>query len=153
MITIFDLDGTLALTEHRQHFLKETPKNWKAFNEACVDDKPNWPVINLFQGFQYTDIVYILSGRTNDVVGQTIMWLDNYGISVTRKILKMRKPCDYRDDRIVKREMFDKIIEEQSLVYSVNLANDIIVFDDRQKVVDMWRKMGLTCCQVAPGDF
>jgi hypothetical protein len=25
--------------------------------------------------------------------------------------------------------------------------------DDRQKVVDMWRAEGLTCFQVAPGDF
>ena len=29
----------------------------------------------------------------------------------------------------------------------------VAVFDDRQKVVDMWRKNGLTCMQVAPGDF
>lgn len=27
------------------------------------------------------------------------------------------------------------------------------VFDDRQQVVDMWREIGLTCCQVAPGNF
>ena len=27
------------------------------------------------------------------------------------------------------------------------------VFDDRQQVVDMWRQNGLTCFQVADGDF
>ena len=27
------------------------------------------------------------------------------------------------------------------------------VFDDRQQVVDMWRSNGLTCFQVADGDF
>jgi hypothetical protein len=27
------------------------------------------------------------------------------------------------------------------------------VFDDRQKVVDMWRSHGITCFQVAPGKF
>ena len=32
--------------------------------------------------------------------------------------------------------------------------NDIfMVVDDRQKVVDMWRDLGLTVFQVAPGDF
>ena len=32
--------------------------------------------------------------------------------------------------------------------------NDIFaVFDDRQQVVDMWRANGLTCFQVAEGDF
>ena len=28
-----------------------------------------------------------------------------------------------------------------------------LVVDDRQKVVNMWRDLGLTCVQVAPGDF
>ena len=27
------------------------------------------------------------------------------------------------------------------------------VFDDRNQVVDMWRSNGLTCFQVAKGDF
>ena len=31
--------------------------------------------------------------------------------------------------------------------------NIVCVFDDRNKVVDMWRKNDLTCMQVAPGDF
>ena len=29
----------------------------------------------------------------------------------------------------------------------------VCIFDDRSKVVDMWRDNGLTCMQVAPGDF
>jgi len=29
----------------------------------------------------------------------------------------------------------------------------LCVFDDRQKVVDMWRKNGITCFQVNYGDF
>ena len=32
--------------------------------------------------------------------------------------------------------------------------NDVFaVFDDRIQVVDMWRQNGLTCFQVADGDF
>jgi len=27
------------------------------------------------------------------------------------------------------------------------------VFDDRTKVVNMWRDLGLTCFRAAPGDF
>ena len=35
-----------------------------------------------------------------------------------------------------------------------NHVDDIVcVFDDRQKVVDMWRELGLTCMQVDKGDF
>lgn len=29
----------------------------------------------------------------------------------------------------------------------------VAVFDDRARVVRMWRKAGITCFQVAPGDF
>ena len=29
----------------------------------------------------------------------------------------------------------------------------LVVFEDRASVVKMWRKLGLTCFQVAPGDF
>ena len=29
----------------------------------------------------------------------------------------------------------------------------LCVFDDRTKVVNMWRENGLSCFQVAPGDF
>ncbi|WGN90708.1 PseT-like polynucleotide kinase phosphatase [Burkholderia phage vB_BglM_WTB] len=35
----------------------------------------------------------------------------------------------------------------------VDRARLIAVFDDRQKVVDMWRSEGVPCFQVAPGDF
>jgi hypothetical protein len=32
-------------------------------------------------------------------------------------------------------------------------TNILCVFDDRDKVVEMWRDNDLTCMQVAPGDF
>ena len=43
---IFDLDGTLALIDHRRHFLDDQadPKRWQKFFAACVDDQPNEPV-------------------------------------------------------------------------------------------------------------
>ena len=39
--------------------------------------------------------------------------------------------------------------------FADNVGKDNIlgVFDDRNKVVDMWRKNGLTCFQVADGNF
>ena len=44
--------------------------------------------------------------------------------------------------------MLDKLIKTEM----VNEDN-LIIFDDRQSVVDMWRARGLTCFQVAKGDF
>ena len=51
----------------------------------------------------------------------------------------------YTPDEVLKKRMLDKHIADK---------NDVLcVYDDRQKVVDMWRNEGLLCCQVAPGDF
>ena len=159
MIAIFDLEGTLALTEHRQHFLEEKPKNWKAFHEACVDDLPNIPLIRLFNLYQINyRQTWIFTGRSETVYDETLNWLETNHIAAIGRI-KMRKTNDPRDDTVVKREMLDELLEHTSYYSHLRQAKQrqidtgIIIFDDRQKVVDMWREMGLTCCQVAPGNF
>ena len=57
----------------------------------------------------------------------------------------MREEGDYRSDDIIKKEIYDEMI----LPY----YNVIAVFDDRSKVVEMTRKLGLHTFQVADGDF
>jgi hypothetical protein len=57
----------------------------------------------------------------------------------------MRKYGDYRKDYVVKREIYEQLIAPD---YDI-----LCVLDDRNSVVDMWREIGLTCLQVAPGDF
>jgi hypothetical protein len=59
--------------------------------------------------------------------------------------LRMRPVGDYRDDAVLKEQWLNE-------ARVLGKAPDI-VFDDRQRVVDMWRRNGITCCQVAPGDF
>jgi hypothetical protein len=57
----------------------------------------------------------------------------------------MRKEKDNRPDEVVKEELYHNQI---SPFYKVEA-----VFDDRNKVVAMWRRLGLTVFQVADGDF
>jgi hypothetical protein len=57
----------------------------------------------------------------------------------------MRKTGDHRPDYIVKNEIFDQRIRDN--------FNVLGAFDDRDQVVDMYRKMGITVFQVAPGNF
>ena len=64
--------------------------------------------------------------------------------TVFRSIL-MRKQGDFRPDEEVKLEIYYNEIEPR--------YNVIAVFDDRDKVVKMWRENGLMCCQVYYGDF
>ena len=42
---------------------------------------------------------------------------------------------------------------KQLVLDDIGVDNVAMVFDDRQQVVDMWRKNGLTTIQVADGDF
>ena len=57
----------------------------------------------------------------------------------------MRKKGDYRHDEIIKEEIYHTDIEPN--------YNVIAVFDDRNRVCDMWRNLGLLCNQVYYGDF
>lgn len=57
----------------------------------------------------------------------------------------MREDGDMTKDSTVKKNIYQNNI---SIRYSVEL-----VLDDRQQVVNMWRDIGLTCYQVAFGDF
>jgi hypothetical protein len=56
----------------------------------------------------------------------------------------MRKDGDFRADNVVKQEILDAHIDKDRVLF---------VLDDRQQVVDMWRRNGLTCFQVAEGNF
>lgn len=58
----------------------------------------------------------------------------------------MRKAGDYRDDVVVKSEWLSQIEPPE---YKRLTA----VFDDRARVVQMWRDAGVPCFQVAAGEF
>ena len=42
---------------------------------------------------------------------------------------------------------------KQMWLDNIGKDNVAMVFDDRNQVVDMWRQNGLTCFQVADGNF
>lgn len=141
---IFDLDGTLALIEHRLPHIQKSPKDWRSFFAACVDDAPNRPVIQTLQALHQGSDIWVWSGRSNEVETQTRDWL--YKNIFRHYELKMRTAGDHRDDAVVKREWAEAMPVE-------DWARLVATFDDRDRVVAMWRSMGKTCYQVAPGNF
>lgn len=156
---IFDLDGTLSLPDHRRHLVEkpavvprgeEFKPQWDAFYKACIDDAPNWPVIGVFiQLYQIGADIRIWSGREDSVRMETVHWLFTYlnlQPYAIQKILQMRPTGDYTPDHQLKRKWLNALPPQERQ----RLGG---VFDDRQKVVDMWREEGLTCFQVAPGNF
>lgn len=141
---IFDLDGTLALTDHRQHLVRGVDTNWREFFAACVDDQPNWPVIATLRRLQISGAeCWVWSGRSDEVRAQTHDWLNKFGVSC---VPKMRLEGDHTPD--------EKLKHGWLLSLSIDDSNRLVtVFDDRDKVVAMWREAGVACFQVARGEF
>lgn len=145
---IFDLDGTIALIHKRRHLVEGEKKDWRAFFAACVEDEPNNSVIDtLLYLVSAGAEVRIWSGRSSEVMEQTRAWLmEMLGQTAADIELCMRVEGDFTPDEILKAHWFDSMSTHDR-------RRLIAVFDDRDKVVAMWRSKGVACFQVAPGGF
>lgn len=131
---IVDLDGTLALVGDRSPY-DASRCEVDALNEPVADFVFGWTM-----HFHESERQLILvSGRQEKDRVPTELWLEKHDIPWDA--LFMRVTDDQRNDAIVKRELYERHIKDQYKVY--------LVLDDRQRVVDMWRALGLTCWQVA----
>ena len=153
---IFDLDGTLANIDARRKLAQDSAKpgkkmNWDAFfNPSNIGlDKPNHPVIKMAQVLAESGhMIAIFSGRSQKMAWVTKSWLVKN--QVPFHVIKMRPKAGqdaFTPDDDLKQMWLDDFADK------VGKDNIVGVFDDRQKVVDMWRKNGLTCFQVAEGNF
>lgn len=157
-IYIFDLDGTLANTEHRLHFIQGPKKDWRGFFAAAKHDTPIATTIRTLKMLRKAGAeIYIWTGRSAEVQPETEQWLHDHGILRWPPLLTwepfkspwtllMRKEGDHRPDHVIKYEwLADLEPPERNRVAAV--------YEDRDRVVQMWREAGLTCYQVAPGAF
>lgn len=132
---ICDIDGTIAKMVDR------SPYDWKRVGE----DSPVRNVLDAVHAMELAGYqILFTSGRDGVCRPETNDWLIKNYEGTSWKLL-MRTEKDNRPDWIVKAEIFDKEIRGK---YNIDM-----VYDDRNQVVDMWRKMGLTVAQVAEGEF
>lgn len=147
---IFDLDGTLADATHRIHHIRgDGRRDWRAFFAACKDDTPNVPVVTTMNRLLMQADVWIWSGRSDEVRDDTIEWLAYHTLldgSTIEDVLTMRREGDYTDDATLKEAWLKNM-------NASDRARLVAVFDDRHRVVEMWRRNGVPCFQVAPGRF
>ncbi len=158
-VVICDLDGTIADCTHRLPLVKIPhpdskgfKPDWDAFFDACVEDKPIQPIIELVRGlYKLGYRIVFLSGRSDRVLDKTVQWLSFHGFypGENYEYLGMRKHGDHRPDDIVKLELLSELMVKMV----INHEDIFCVIDDRSIVCEMWRKQGLTCLQVAKVDF
>lgn len=134
---VVDLDGTLAMMGTRDPYDMTT----------VLEDEPNVPVIHAVTGMaQQGYKVIVCSGRLETARRDTMRWLYTYTSFQLEMLLLRPVSLRTQPDQELKLEMWRTMIEP---FYEV-----MCVFDDRNKVVRMWREQaGLTCLQVAEGDF
>lgn len=148
---ICDLDGTLCDIEHRRHHLsREEGKkpNWRAFFSEMQHDAPNQWCVEILARMSMAHKIVFCSGRPDDYREVTAEWIALLNVKAFVRDglnLFMRQRNDSRQDSIIKEILLDFEILTRYAPY--------FMIDDRQQVVDMWRKRGYTCLQCASGDF
>lgn len=134
-IIIFDIDGTLSHVNGKRDYF-----DWHKVDRDDLD-KIVFDAYRVYKNAGYK--IFVVTGRSEEAREKTELWLSVYGIEYEK--LLMRKAEDYRPDNTVKMEIFNHNIKGK---YNVK-----VIFDDRQKVVDMWRSLGLKVFQVSKGDY
>jgi hypothetical protein len=138
-VVIFDLDGTLADIDHRLHHVKDGNKNWDAFYKACPDDGPKDSIIELARMCDDAGhTIVISSGRSENVRAETEAWLAKHKVPYSR--LFMRPNSCYILDQILKKAWLDEGLFGPK-------ENILFVVEDRDSMVQMWRKQGMTVLQ------
>jgi hypothetical protein len=142
---LFDIDGCLANNSQRIHYLDETPKNYEAFNQEAMSDKPLKDIVflaNLLTTVYYESHqlvkLFIYSGRPEEYRHLTQQWLKLYVprlYDVSEGIL-LRPKGDTRPDVDVKKDMINKLILEG---YNIRFS-----IEDKESVCDMLVQNNIT---------
>lgn len=140
-ICIFDLDGTLSDGTHRLHLLPKKDlhltESWSEFNGASIGDSPIQNTIDVANALHRSGMtVVILTGRSDEVKTETMIWLDRYGVKYDSLI--MRRASDNRKDTVIKEEELRKI----------GLDRIVAAWDDSPNVIAHLRSLGITTYQV-----
>lgn len=138
---IVDIDGTLAhIADGRSPYDAS-----RAMNDS-LDDAVS-VITAMFYNHGYK--VIILTGRNEEHRDVTVQWLEENNVEYDELYTRLNTDVDDKgkqlEDSIVKERLFRTHVEPR--------FNVKFVLDDRNRVVNMWRRIGLKCLQVAEGNF
>lgn len=142
---IFDVDGTLMNINHRRHHVEQKPKDFDAFREDMIHDTPNKDVVMMAKLLKEAGHrIIIATGRLEQDRALTITQLNDAGVEFDFAVFRGNWE-KYKPDAEVKEGM---LTDMKKCGFNPTMA-----FDDRNRVVDMWRRNGLRVFQVDKGDF
>jgi hypothetical protein len=144
---IVDIDGTVSKVGDRINCITNGNKDWDSFYARCVEDEPIQTIIDLVYNLFICghDIIFC-TGRSESVRKETLAWIyENFPKKFMVTDLLMRPNGDYRHDTETKIESCSNS--------GIMLQEIEFVLEDRNSMVEKWRSLGVTCLQVADGDF
>ncbi|MEV7405744.1 hypothetical protein AB0N93_35810 [Streptomyces sp. NPDC091267] len=112
-LAVFDLDGTLADTAHRQHFLEGPRRDWAGFFAAALDDPPLDEGVRLALSTAAECEVTYLTGRPERCRKDTLAWLARH--ELPEGCLRMRRNDDRRPARHTKLEILKRLGREREV--------------------------------------
>ncbi|MFC8224921.1 hypothetical protein [Streptomyces sp. NPDC057287] len=132
-MAVFDLDGTLADSGHRQHFLEGRRRDWERFFSAAPHDPPLDEGVRLvLASARECEVVY-LTGRPERCRRDTVDWLERQGMP--RGDVHMRRDGDRRPARRTKLEVLERLGGQREVRVFV---------DDDELVCDAAERAGFT---------
>nr|WP_245599110.1 hypothetical protein [Embleya scabrispora] len=117
-LAVFDLDGTVADTRHRLHFVESRPHDWEAFFAAAAQDAPLAEGVALARASVGVHEVVYVTGRPERCRRDTLAWLDRHGLPPGR--LLMRRDRDRRPARVAKPELLRKLARGRTVAMVVD---------------------------------
>lgn len=169
---VFDLDGTLAIIEKRllkaeatlppgvalknaSH--KEKDEYWAELlsSDNISLDEPNEPVVRVLKmHWDRGDTVVIFSGRSDRLKEETVLWLEEHGIPYSKLVMRDSLENHFKPDTALKMDWLgEHKYNGEFREAHVDKDKILVVYDDRDGVVKMWRQQGIPCFQVAEGNF
>lgn len=132
---VVDLDGTLCNVDHRRHLVEQ--KKWNEFYDLADKDTCNEWCAELIKAFSRMGyFIALVSARPKRCFEATTKWLEDNCIEYDSLDL-VRADKDFRPDVTLKSDWARKY----------KLSRIQFAVDDRGRVVQMWRKLGVTCLQ------
>lgn len=134
------MDGTLSNIDHRIHHLLDGRKEYSECNAKIIDDTPNIMLCELARMYATSGFnIVICTGRFKKYRKVTMDQLRLWAVPWHQ--LFMREDDDYQSDAPLKKSFIGEI------------PCPVLVFEDRDSVVAMWRKEGIQTFQVAKGEY
>ena len=134
MIAIFDLEGTTSCSLWREPL--RIARKYDEYNEGLHKDKPNQNILRRMYNMDTSNIeIIILTAKPEKYIMDVKDWLDKH--EVTCDELYMRPEGNYETS-----------VEFKQRFILPRLRDIIVAFDDRQDVIDMYRRNNIPAIKV-----